>query len=423
MFGVLNVYLKNRFAGQFSWESERNVYDFRYDADYAATPGAEPLSFALPLQIEPFDSDRAYNYFANLLPPVVVRKKLEKFLHVSKNNVFGFLNAIGGDCAGAVSLYAPGSKTYFDGEERLRKLSDAEATDVLKSLRRRPLYAAAETGYRYSGAGAQDKLVARIEGDALVLPLFGTPSTHIVKPGAEYFPESVANEHFCQQLAARLGLNASESRIMLFGGERYYVTTRYDRERIDGKTQRLHQEDFCQMLSVDPEVKYEEDGGPGIVQCLDVLGRQHVPLAETLGFLDMVLFNCLIGNGDAHAKNYSVVYRNGSARLAPLYDAVSTLVYPELSREFAMSVAGDRSFDDITRESFVRLAPLCGISPKLVLSRLNALAARIVPAARDLAADLAPEWPSEVYAKIISVISRQVARLSGDGREKVARRV
>jgi len=415
VFGVLNVYLKNRFVGQFSWESERNVYEFRYDADYVAASDAEPLSFALPLRVEPFDSDRTYNYFANLLPPIVVRKKLEKFLHVSKNNIFGFLNAIGGDCAGAVSLYAPGAKTCFDGDERLRILSDAEAADILKSLRRRPLYAAAETGYRYSGAGAQDKLVARIEGVALALPLFGTPSTHIVKPGAEYFPESVVNEHFCQSLAARLGLHSSESKIMLFGGERYYVTTRYDREMIEGKPHRLHQEDFCQMLSVDPEVKYEEDGGPGIVQCLDALGRQHVPLAETFRFLDMVLFNCLIGNADAHAKNYSVIYRDGSVRMAPLYDAVSTMVYPDLSREFAMSVAGDRSFDDITRDSLVRLSPLCGISPKLMLSRLDALAERILPVARELAEELSSEWPSDVYAKILSVVSKQVSHLSKRG--------
>lgn len=103
-------------------------------------------------------------YFANLLPPVVVRKKLEKCLHISKNNVFGFLKAIGGDCAGAVALYAPGFKTHHAAEEQLRRLSDEEASQVLKSLRRRPLYAAGETGYRYSGAGAQDKLVARIEG-------------------------------------------------------------------------------------------------------------------------------------------------------------------------------------------------------------------------------------------------------------------
>lgn len=227
------------------------------------------------------------------------------------------------------------------------------------------------------------------------MPLFGTPSTHIIKPGAEQFPESVVNEHFCQTLASEVGIDASASQILIFGGERYYVTTRYDREIVNGKPRRLHQEDFCQMLSVDPEVKYEEDGGPGIEQCFDVLSRQHVPLNEVFRFLDMLLFNYLIGNADAHAKNYSFVYRNG-VRLAPLYDAVSTLVYPALSREFAMAIADDRSFDEITRDSFAQLAPRCGLSPKLVLTRLDGLAEKIVPAARTLAERLAVNWPSTV---------------------------
>ena len=409
MYGVLNVYLKNRFVGQFSWESERNNYDFRYDAAYLADPLAEPLSFALPLRSEPFDSDTAYNYFANLLPPQVVRKKLEKFLHISKNNVFGFLKAIGGDCAGAVALYAPGFKTYLDGEERLRKLTDAEASEILKSLRRRPLYALAESGYRYSGAGAQDKLVARIDGDDLVLPLYGTPSTHIIKPGAEFFPESVANEHFCQQLAKRVDVPSADSRIMTFGGDRYYAVARYDREMVDGKPQRLHQEDFCQALSVDPEVKYEDDGGPGIARCFEVLGRLHMPLRETFALLDMFVYNYLIGNADAHAKNYSILYVKGVARLAPLYDAVCTAVYPDLSEEFAMSVGGEKSFGRITRESFSAMASECGLSPKLVLARLDAMAAKILPAARKLADELGPLWPSEVYEKIIAVIGKQIA--------------
>ena len=413
MFGVLNVYLKNRFIGQLSWESERDVYDFRYDANYANASDAEPLSLALPLQKEPFDSDRAYNYFANLLPPVVVRKKLEKFLHISKNNVFGFLKAIGGDCAGAVALYAPGFKTYFAEEDRLRRLTDDEASTILRSLRRRPLYAAAESGYRYSGAGAQDKLVARVEGNVLVLPLYGTPSTHIVKPCAEYFPASVENEHFCQTLVARVGIRSSASDIMIFGGERYYVTARYDREIVDGRVCRLHQEDFCQMLSVDPEVKYEEDGGPGVSHCFETLGRLHMTLPETFAFLDMLVYNFLIGNADAHAKNYSIVYRNRRAILAPLYDAVSTLVYPELSREFAMSIGDERDLAKINRDSFARQATALGVSPNLVYSRIDALVKRILPAAQNLAAELSESWPSDVYAKIVEIIIRQSSALCG----------
>lgn len=406
MFGVLNVYLKNRFCGQLSWESERNLYQFRYDRAYLADPLSERLSYSLPLQSEPFDEDRSYRYFANLLPPEVVRRKLEKCLHVSRNNVFGFLKAIGGDCAGAVSLYPPGVKTNPDGEEKLRELNEAQAMEILKSLRRRPLYAAGEDGYRYSAAGAQDKLVVRVVDGKIFLPLEGTPSTHILKPGAEDFPESVANELFCQRLAGALGVRAAEASVLVIGGERYYVTKRFDREVADGRLRRLHQEDFCQMLSVDPEAKYEADGGPRFADLVATLRRLHVTLDETLTLVDMFLFNYLIGNADAHAKNYSVVYRGRRPVLAPLYDAVSTEVYPELSREFAMGIGGEVRMGRIGREHFARLAEDCGMAPKLVLARLDALAGRIGPAAASVAHELAKDFPSPVYATIRDVIER-----------------
>ena len=412
MFGVLNVYLKSRFCGQLSWESERNRYEFRYDRAYLDDPQSERLSLSLPLQAEPFDEDRSYRYFANLLPPEVVRRKLEKCLHVSRNNVFGFLKAIGGDCAGAVALYPPGARPNSGEVERLRELDETEAAEILKSLKRRPLYAAGEDGYRYSAAGAQDKLVVRLKDGRLFLPLDGTPSTHIVKPGAADFPESVANELFCQRLADRLGVRAAEASALVIGGERYYVTRRFDREVVDGRLRRLHQEDFCQMMSVDPEMKYESDGGPRFADLSMMLRRLHAALGETLALMDMFVFNFLIGNADAHAKNYSVVYRGRRPLLAPLYDAVSTAVYPDLSRDYAMGIGGETLMGRIGRDHFARLSEECGMSPQLLLGRLDAMIGRIFPAARELAADLNREWPSEVYEKIVAVIGQQLKSVS-----------
>ena len=412
MFASLNVYLKNRFCGQVSWESERNRFVFRYAAEYLADADAERLSFALPLQAEPFDEEISYNYFANLLPPEVVRRKLEKCLHVSKNNIFGFLKEIGGDCAGAVALYAPGVKMNLGGVEKFEELDDAKASEVLKSLKRRPLFAKGKDGYRYSAAGAQDKLVARIVNGRLQLPLDGTPSTHIVKPGSEDFAHSVENELFCQCLATELGIKAAKASIAIFGGERYYVSERFDRETVDGKVCRLHQEDFCQMLSVDPEVKYESDGGPRFANLIETMRNLHMPLNETLALVDMFCFNYLIGNADAHAKNYSVVYRNRKPELAPLYDAVSTIVYPDLSRDFAMSIGGEMSVDRIGRRHFELLAETCGMSPKLFLARLDMLAARIVDAAEKLENERTSSWPSPVYVNICEVIASQAKRIA-----------
>ncbi len=411
MYNVLNVFLLNRFIGRFSHETSGDEYAFQYDPGYLANPSEGALSYSLPLQVEAFDSVKTYGYFANLLPPAYVRKKLERCIHMSAGNVFGFLRALGGDCAGAVALYREGGRPNTPEQEILRQLEDTEAVEILKSLRRRPLYADGETGYRYSGAGAQDKLIARVVNGDVVLPLYGTPSTHLIKPLALEFPHSVENEHFCQTLAARVGLVSSRSSILVLEGERYFVSERYDREQTEGHVVRLHQEDFCQMLSVDPEMKYEDQGGPSAVKCMEVLRNLQVSPLGQLAFIDAIAYEFLIGNADAHAKNHSVLYRQGKPSFAPLYDEVSTAVYPELSGDMAMRIGGDAKVDDIGRESFRRMAEEFGISPRLVLARLDQMVERIVPEAFRLADELSSKYPSPVYAKIVDVVSRNSAKV------------
>ena len=124
MHESLKVYLKDRFVGWLSHESTGDVFSFKYDDAYLADPSDGALSFTLPLGSETFDSVRTYRFFANLLPPQVVRQRLGASLHLSRNNVFGFLKAIGGDCAGAVSLYPAWIKPTPQDMEKTRELSE-----------------------------------------------------------------------------------------------------------------------------------------------------------------------------------------------------------------------------------------------------------------------------------------------------------
>ncbi len=158
------------------------------------------------------------------------------------------------------------------------------------------------------------------------LPLKGTPSTHIIKPEIEDFPDSVLNEYFCMQLSSECDLNTAKSSILKLKDTLFYVTTRYDRLVENDEVKRLHQEDFCQLLGVDPSVKYESEGGPNLIQCFKLLRELELTATDTIQFLDKVIFNFIIGNGDAHAKNFSILYTDEGPRLAPSYDLLATVV-------------------------------------------------------------------------------------------------
>ena len=410
--GLLEVYLLGRKTGELRYSSHHNEMHFQYDEAYRTAVDAVPLSHALPFQPEPFDSERTTVFFENLLPPDQVRRKLGPVLHISRHNVFGFLEALGGDCAGAISLW-PKNGAPDAAEERLKELSEDESAEVLKSLRKRPLYVNGVDGYRISGAGAQDKLIARIVDGRIVLPLFGTPSTHIIKPSAANYPDTVYNECFSMLLAERVGLKAAKCGLMRIGGSVYYWTERYDREVEGGRIARLHQEDFCQMLGVSGELKYESEGGPTFAGCMAVLSEMKFALSERFAFIDRMIFNYLIGNADAHGKNSSVLYRGRDGKsLAPLYDVMSTEIYGNLSKVNAMSIGGAKRLNDVCRDSFTSLAREAGMRPQLVLARLDSMIEKIVPAAGGLASEMAKAWPSPVYGKIVGLIGRHAAAVA-----------
>ena len=416
--GLLDVFLLGRKIGELRYSSHRNEMHFQYDEAYLADADAVPVSHALPLQDGPFDSDRTTVFFENLLPPDQVRRKLGPVLHISRHNVFGFLEAIGGDCAGAISLWPRGGAPDDSGE-RLEELSEDEASEVLRSLRKRPLYVNGIDGYRISGAGAQDKLIARIVDGRIVLPLFGAPSTHIIKPSAADYPDTVYNECLSMRLAERIGLPTAKCGLIRIKGVVYYWTERYDREVAEGRIRRLHQEDFCQMLGVSGELKYESEGGPTFASCMAVLSEMKFALSDRFVFIDRMIFNYIIGNADAHGKNSSVLYRGrGWKSLAPLYDVMSTEVYGNLSRVNAMSIGGARTLDDVTRDSFAALAREAGMRPQLVLSRLDSLIARTVSAMDALASEMSEAWPSPVYGKIVEVIGRRAAAVAPGNKEE-----
>ena len=246
--------------------------NFRYTAEWLNQPNAIALSFSLPLQVEPFDDHKARPFFAGLLPEGQMRRLIAQQFQVSRQNDFALLDHIGGECAGAVTFLKPGHQLphpAMGGE--VEWLNDDELISILDELPRRPMLAGKD-GLRLSLAGAQDKLPVVVNGDRIGLPRNGTPSSHILKPAIRAVEDSVSNEGFCMALADAMQLKPARSRIYSIRDHHFLLVERYDRTHdSSGNLHRLHQEDFCQALSVVPEMKYQNEGGPDLAQCFDLV--------------------------------------------------------------------------------------------------------------------------------------------------------
>jgi serine/threonine-protein kinase HipA len=234
-------------------------------------------------------------------------------------------------------------------------------------------------GIRLSLAGAQDKLAVYISGDEISLPLGNAPSSHILKPVIEPYQDTVENEAFCMVLARELGIAVAPVEIRAEGGKKFLLVERYDRVNTgDSSTplKRLHQEDFCQALGVVPEKKYQEEGGVSINDCFNLIRAvSSAPIIDLQQMLNAVILNFLIGNHDAHGKNFSLLYQattNGvNVRLAPLYDLLCTMVYPDLSRNMAMSIGGKYKSESITPAHFDQMAEETGLAKPIVRQRVK----------------------------------------------------
>lgn len=407
----LDVYLHDMKVGTLS--SEKGRMEFCYSSAYITNSEAEPLAFSLPVRPEPYQEEAITPFFSNLLPDESVRVRIAEILGISPENTFGLLKEIGEDCAGAVAFFAPDKVPSALSNPIYRTLSDDESDEILRHLTERPLNIGAED-FHISGAGAQDKLVATVENGKILLPLKGTPSTHIIKPGIERFPESVFNEYYCMKLAAACGLETAPCDILMLKGIPYYITERYDRAYNGKIWTRLHQEDFCQLLGYDPKVKYESEGGPKLLQCFELLRKMEMPATDTIAFLDRIIFCFLIGNGDAHAKNFSVVYRNKKPGLAPAYDLLSTTVYPNLAPRLAMKIDGEYSFRWITPGKLIRMGIKAGLSERIVKMEIQKIQKRLNKVLIPFTKAAEKEHSASVYMKIQAGIQERLTQLESE---------
>jgi serine/threonine-protein kinase HipA len=380
MARTLGVYYDGEFVGRLT-QDDGGQMTFQYDPSWLGKPDPIALSRSLPLREEPFTQQECRGFFGGILPEEDNRKVIARILGISDKNDFAMLEQIGGECAGAVS-FLPEDTAIPEDDDRYRELTDDELAEILRELPRRPLMAGSD-GIRLSLAGAQDKVAVRLDDGKISIPRGSAPSSHVLKPAIDTYEGLVFNEAFCMALARACDLNAAPVEIGKVEDIDYLLVERYDRIRgVDANIQRLHQEDFCQALGIPSEIKYQSEGGPSLADCFVLIrDASSAPAPDLIALLDGVIFNLLIGNHDAHAKNFSLLYMpDRSVRLAPLYDLVSTVFYPELTDRMAMKISKQPKSALVNPKDIDRLAADAGLGAALARARIPMLAGRLLEA-------------------------------------------
>lgn len=380
MSDTLPVRLHERLIGMLEISGPlRSPEDWRftYDPDAAAVSTAG-ISLSMPIRSEAYEGAVVRNWFANLLPEGRVKVSIAQRLRIAPSDDFALLAAIGGECAGAVSIgtVAPAEPDDETDLETLFYLAGDGAVEGAWALAGAP--------HRLSLAGAQDKLAVVREPDGrLRLPRHNELSTHILKPDSRSLRGLRELEAFGLRLARHAGLNAIDCELVNVGGRKALLLARYDRDvRPDGTRQRLHQEDFCQALGYPSEMKYQSQGGPTLAAC-SALIRVESSMGPTARqrFLDWVAFCALIGNADAHGKNLAILHgRDAALGLAPFYDLVPTIAFSEreIDRTPALDIGKAVRIDRIDASDWDLFAQQTGYAPRFVRARLKNLAELIV---------------------------------------------
>jgi serine/threonine-protein kinase HipA len=388
--------VENREIGRVRRESNGKLL-FTYDEEWRNSAEAFPMSLSMPLGLAEHGNAKIDAFLWGLLPDNErILDQWGRRFHVSSRNAFGLISHVGEDCAGAVQFVLPETVNAI----RRQSPADVEwlnATTIAQRLRSLRADHAAwrlprDTG-QFSLAGAQPKTALLFLNGRWGIPSGRIPTTHILKPPTGEFDGHAENEHFCLELARSVGMIAPNSSVMRFENEIAIVIERYDRIRVAGRLERVHQEDMCQALALPPTRKYESEGGPGVAAIFSLLRTNSTnPEADSLGFLDAVAYNWLIAGTDAHAKNYAILLAaEGQVRLAPLYDLASVLPYPDFDVHrirLAMKLGGEYRLQEIGLRQWRKLAAEVRLDPQQAVSRVvemaNAISDRVGEVVRRL---------------------------------------
>jgi serine/threonine-protein kinase HipA len=395
-----------------------------------------PLSLSLPFSLDSglIKGMPVETYFDNLLPDAdPIRKRLQDRFHIASRDAFDLLAEIGRDCVGAVQLLGPGEQPKDVYAIDAAPLTDAEVERALIQTVSPPPFAghSMDDDFRISLAGAQEKTAFLYHDGKWCRPLGATPTTHIFKlplglvGGMQAdMRTSVENEWLCLRILRAYGLPVAHSEIAQFGSQKVLVVERFDRRlHSSGKYWlRLVQEDFCQVTATPSSIKYERDGGPGLLEIARILRAAVDRDSDLESLIKAQLLFWMLAATDGHAKNFSIrILSQGRFQLTPFYDVLS--IWPVIGEgtnkiswhnaKLAMSVRGKNKhygLKEIQRRHFNHTAAQCGLG-----ETAEPLINEIVVATPDVIAsvqqDLPKRFPQHVLDAILDGLSKSAKRL------------
>ncbi|KXU88743.1 toxin HipA [Paraburkholderia monticola] len=414
----------------------RGPMEFAYDAGWIASPAGRPLSLSLPFTPGnlPHKGPRVLNYFDNLLPDSdAIRKRIAQRYRTDTLDAFDLLQAIGRDCVGAVQLLAeddvPAGVQRIDGTP----LSDDDIEQLLAQTVGSPALGVPDEtdDFRISLAGAQEKTALLWHDGRWHRPHGATPTTHIFKLPLGLvgnrladLSTSVENEWLCLRILRAFGLPVANAEVLSFGKQRVLAVERFDRQMHSSGTWllRLPQEDFCQVYGVPSHRKYENEGGPGVLDLARIL-QQSVDARQDIETLvaSQILF-WMLAAPDGHAKNFSIrLLAGGQYRLTPLYDVMS--IWPVegngpnqwswYKARLAMGLwsrSKHDAFRDVQRRHFNAMALKCsyGADAEPLIQRLIEQTPGVI---ERVSAELPERFPGKVAERIFKGLQNSAARL------------
>jgi len=368
--------------------------------------------------------------FENLLPDVDdIRRRVAEKTGASGIDAYSLLSTIGKDCVGALQFITENHLNKLNDSTSIHaeSVKDSDIEGYLKNLSSAPLGIQNEDDFRISVAGAQEKTAFLWHNNQWKRPNGTTPTTHIFKtqigtlPNGIDLSNSVENEFYCLKLFEAFGFIVNQPQMLKFGETKCLVLERFDRMWTkEGRLLRKPQEDLCQALSIPPTRKYQNEGGVGIVDIIQLLKGSDFPLLDQYTFLKAQILFWAIGATDGHAKNFSLhLGPSGSFKLTPLYDILTTQLSLDKNQirrnqfKMAMSVGDSKHYkiNNIVGRHFIETALSSGLHKNLIKTALYTITEQRTSAFEYLQHQLPKDFPEEIHESVYKAATKRLQQL------------